>query len=123
MNKTFNPIVNWKKYLNDTNPIITKYISKYGRAFIVQTIDKIKKAHITNQSKIILIKFRDSDIISILERKDYAHALELLLNLCIKIEYYEVCTEIQKLITDIKLNKKIKKRKEVVRGLSYNPFF
>jgi uncharacterized protein (DUF1330 family) len=123
MHKTLNPIVDWKKYFNDTNPIITKYISKYGRTFIVQTIDKIKKAHLTNQSKIIIIKFRDSDIISILEKKDYAHALELLLNLCIKIEYYEVCAEIQKLITDIKLNKKVKKRKRKIKEVSHNPFF
>lgn len=123
MRKTLNPIVDWKKYLNDTNPIITKYLSKYGRIFIVQTINNIKKAHFNNQSKIVLIKFRDSDIISILEKKDYAYALELLLNLCIKIEYYEVCAEIQKLITDIKLNKKIKKREKRIKEVSYNPFF
>lgn len=123
MSKNFNPIVNWKKYLNDSNPIITKYISKYGRDFIVQCVHKIKLAYSTNQSKIIFVKFRDSNIISVLEQKDYVYALQLLLNLCIKIEYYEVCSEIQSLITTIKSKKKIKRSEKRIKEISYNPFF
>ena len=121
MRRKTNPIVNWKKYLDGTHPIITKYISKYGMDFIVQTIHKIKSAHLQNKSKIILIKFRDSNIISVLEKKDYAYALELLLKLCLKLEYYEVCTEIQKTIALIKFGKKENiKNKKVA---SVNAFF
>lgn len=122
MKKKTNPNVHWKKYLDGTHSIITKYISKYGKDFILQTISKIKSAHTQNKSKIILIKFRESNTISVLEQKDYAYALELLLKLCIKLEYYEVCTEIQKTITLIKFGKKekIKSNKEV---LVFNEFF
>lgn len=116
MRRKTNPIVNWKKYLDGTHPIITKYISKYGKDFIVQTIHKIKSAHSQNKSKIILIKFRESNIISVLEKKDYVLALDLLLKMCIKLEYYEVCTDIQNTITLLKFgkNKKIKNKKEFV---------
>lgn len=114
MRRKVNPIVNWKKYLDGTHPIIVKYISKYGKDFIVQTIHRIKSAHLQNKSKIIIIKFRESDIISVLDQKDYAYALKLLLNLCLKLEYYEVCTEIQKTINLIKFGKKDKtKIKEI----------
>lgn len=121
MKRKTSPIVDWRKYLDGTHPIITKYISKYGKDFIVQTLDKIKSAHTTNKSRIVLIRFRETNIISVLERKDYVHALQLLLNMCIKIEYYEVCTEIQNTIAAIKFNKKIKTnvRKEV----TYHTFF
>lgn len=122
MRKKSNPIVNWKKYLDGTHPIITKYITKYGMDFIVQSIQKIKSAHLKNQPKVILIKFRDSNIISVLEQKDYVHALELILSLCLKLEYYEVCTEIQQTITAIKFGKRtIKKKSKNVE--SVNAFF
>ena len=117
-----NPIVDWKKYLDGTHPIISKYISKYGKDFIVQTIQKIKLAHSQNKSKIILIRFRDSYIISVLEQKDYVNALKLILNFCIKLEYYEVCTDIQKVITEIQFNKKTQ-RKIKKETLVYNEFF
>jgi hypothetical protein len=122
MGKKVNPIVHWKKYLDGTHPIITKYITKYGMDFIVQSIQKIKSAHFKNQPKIILIKFRDSNIISILEQKDYAYALELILSLCLKLEYYEVCSEIQQTITAIKFGKRnIKPKPKNVE--SVNAFF
>lgn len=122
MGKKLNPNVDWKKYLDGTHPIITKYITKYGMDFIVQSIQKIKSAHLKNQPKIILIRFRESDIISILEQKDYAYALELILSLCIKLEYYEICTEIQQTITAIKFGKRNLKTK-TKNVESVNAFF
>jgi hypothetical protein len=122
MGKKMNPIVNWKKYLDGTHPIITKYITKYGMDFITQSIQKIKSAHFKNQPKIILIKFRDSNIISVLEQKDYIHALELILSLCLKLEYYEVCAEIHQTIAAIKFGKRsIKEKTKNVE--SVNAFF
>jgi uncharacterized protein (DUF1330 family) len=122
MRKQANPIVDWKKYLDGTHPIISKYLAKYGKDFIVQSIQKIKLANSQNKSKIILIRFRDSHIISILEQKDYINALKSILNFCIKLEYYEVCTDIQKVITEIQFNKRTQ-RKIKKETLTYNEFF
>jgi hypothetical protein len=122
MKKSTSPIVSWKKYLDGTHPLIVKYIAKYGNDFILQSIQKIKSAHLRNQSKIILIKFRDSNIISVLDQKDYAYALQLLLNLCLKLEYYEICSEIQQIITAIKFGKRHKNQKSKEVG-QFNAFF
>lgn len=91
-------IVSWKKYFNSSNPIIEKYLSKYGLEFIDQTFLKIKRAHTTKKSHIVLIKFRDSDVVSILHQNEYQYALETLLQFCIKIEYYELCAKIESYI-------------------------
>ena len=91
-------IVGWKKYFNSSNPIIDKYLSKYGLEFIEQTFAKIKRAHTTKKPYILLIKFRDSDAVSILHQNEYKCALEMLLQLCITIEYYELCSEIESYI-------------------------
>jgi hypothetical protein len=122
MKKSTSPIVSWKKYLDGTHPLIVKYITKYGNDFIIQSIQKIKSAHLRNQPKIILIKFRDSNIISVLDQTDYAYALELLLNLCLKLEYYEICSEIQQTITTIKFGKRKRKQQSKEVG-QFNAFF
>lgn len=98
--------VDWKQYFNSTNPTITSYLQRYGKKFIEQTFNRIVLAHKTKKSQIILIRFNDSDIVSILEKKDYVNALELLLSFCIKIEYYEICSAIQKEIRKIKSQKR-----------------
>ena len=99
-------IVGWKKYFNSTNPIIDAYLQKYGLKFIDQTFSKIKRAHLTKTPYIPLIKFSDDDTISLLYQSEYQHALKLLLNLCVRIEYYEICTDIQKCITSMDKRKR-----------------
>lgn len=99
-------IVGWKKYFNSTNPIIDLYLQKYGLRFIDQTFSKIKRAHLTKTPYIPLIKFSDDDTISLLYQSEYQHALKLLLKLCVKIEYYEICTDIQKCITNMDKRKR-----------------
>ena len=103
--------VGWKKYFNSSNPVIDKYLEKYGLKFIDQTLAKIKRAHTEKKPYISLIKFRDSDIVSILHQNEYKCALEMLLELCIRIEYYELCYEIESYIKTMDIRKRRKVRK------------
>ena len=105
--------VNWKKYLNSSNPTINKYLSAFGDSFITQTFQRIKLAHQSKKSQIILIRFKQSDIVATIESKDYVLALEHLLQLCINLEKYELCREIHTTINLIK-----NKRRARVKSLS-----
>jgi hypothetical protein len=51
-----------------------------------------------------------------LYQSEYQHALKLLLKLCIRIEYYEICSDIQDYITKMDTRKRriIAKSKETV---------
>lgn len=101
-------VVNWKKYFNSNNPIIDKYLQKYGFQFLKQTFEKIKKAESSKRQFIYLIKFIDSDIVAILHKNDYKLAMNMLLDLCIRLEFYELCSEIKSYI-----NKPQRKRRKV----------
>ena len=90
--------VNWRQYLDSSNPTINRYLNQYGDDFIKQTIYRIELAHKLKKPQIILFRFRDSDILSILESKEYSIALTHLLNLCIKLEKYELCEDINNYI-------------------------
>jgi uncharacterized protein (DUF1330 family) len=106
--------VNWKKYLNSSNPIINNYLSDFGDEFIIQTFQRIKLANQKRKSQIILIRFKQSDIVSTIESKDYAIALEYLLQLCINLEKYELCREIHTTINSIKRKRKVKDKPLVI---------
>ena len=94
--------VNWKKYLNSSNPTINKYLSDFGDLFITQTLHRITLAHQKRKSQIILIRFKQSDIVATIESKHYVLALEHLLQLCVNLEKYELCREIHTTINLIK---------------------
>lgn len=98
-----NPNVVWHKYLNNSNPIINKYLHNFGDAFLQQTFQRLTLAIKSKKSHIILFRFKDSDIISKIYQKDYIPALELLLNLCIRLEKYEMCRDIHTQLKLIKL--------------------
>lgn len=100
--------VNWKQYLDSSNPTINGYLSKFGDDFIRQTARRIELANSLKKSEIILFRFRDSDVLSILESKDYLIALKYLLKLCIKLEKYELCRSITNVIHSIEVRKKVK---------------
>jgi len=100
--------VDWKKYLNSSNPIINNYLSDFGDGFITQTFQRIKLAHQKRKSQIILIRFKQSDIVATIERKDYVLALQHLLQLCINLEKYELCKDIHTTINSIKRKRKVK---------------
>jgi hypothetical protein len=97
--------VDWRKYFTSKSTSIDSYLSKYGFKFLDQTSQKIKRAIQQDLPYIVLIKFRNSDIISVLEKEEYEEALNLLLKLCIRMEYYEICSEIQKTLNQVKQSK------------------
>ena len=98
-----NPNVPWLKYLNSKNPTINKYLSHYGDSLLQQTFQRLKLAIKSKKSHIILFRFKDSDIISKIYQKDYMSALEMLLELCIKLEKYEMCRDIHNELKLLKL--------------------
>ena len=100
--------VNWKKYLNSSNPTINKYLDDFGESFIKQTLQRITLAHQNRKSQIILIRFKQSDIVATIESKDYVLALEHLLQLCVNLEKYELCREIHTTINLIKSKKRMR---------------
>ena len=98
-----NPNVAWQKYLNSSNPTINKYLSDYGDSLLHQTLQRLTSAIKSKKSHIILFRFKESDIVSKIYQKDYMSALEMLLNLCIKLEKYEMCRDIHNQIKIFKL--------------------
>ncbi len=98
-----NPNVPWLKYLNSKNPTINKYLSHYGDSLLQQTFKRLKLAIKSKKSHIILFRFKESDIVCKIYQKDYMSALELLLELCIKLEKYEMCRDIHNQIKIFKL--------------------
>ena len=97
--------VDWKKYFTSKSTSIDLYLSKYGFKFLDQSFQKIKRAINQNKPYITLIKFRNSDIISILRNDEYELALNLLLKLCIRLEYYEICSKISDTLKQIEKTK------------------
>ncbi len=98
-----NPNVKWQKYLNSSNPSINKYLNNFGDELLQQTFQRLTLAIKSKKSHIILFRFKDSDIISKIYQRDYISALEALLNLCIKLEKYEMCRDIHNQIKIFKL--------------------
>ncbi len=98
-----NPNVSWQKYLNSSNPAINKYLNDYGDGILHQTFQRLTLAIKSKKSHIILFRFKESDIVSKIYQKDYMSALEMLLNLCIKLEKYEMCRDIHNQIKIFKL--------------------
>ena len=100
-----NPNVSWQKYLNSSNQAINKYLSDFGDSLLIQTFNRLKSAIKSKKSHIVLFRFKDSDIVSKIYQKDYLLALEMLLNLCITLEKYEMCRDIHNEIKLVKLKK------------------
>lgn len=103
-------IVNWKKYFNSTNPIIDRYLQKYGFEFLKQTFEKLKRADIEKKPYISVIKFRGSKITAVIQKNDYKLAINMLLDLCVRLEHYELCSEIKGYIN----NPQTRKRRKVI---------
>lgn len=97
------PNVSWQKYLNSSNKAINRYLGKYGDELLQQTFQRLTSATKSKKSHIILFRFKESDIVSKIYQKDYMSALEMLLNLCIKLEKYEMCRDIHNQIKIFKL--------------------
>lgn len=112
------PNVKWQKYLNSTNPSINRYLNNYGDSLLQQTFQRLANAIKSKKSHIILFRFKDSDIISKIYQRDYIIALEELLNLCVRLEKYELCSEIHSQLKIIKLKKARGKPKARVTNIN-----
>ena len=102
--------VSWKKYLGGNHKAINKYLIHFGDNFIKQTHQRLKSAYIRKKPEIVLIRFKDSDIVATIRSVQYEYALRKLLNLCIKLEKYELCRDIQNTLNSMQG----KVRKEVI---------
>lgn len=103
------PNVDWKKYFDKYNTSLIDYYQNFGTPFLTQVILKLEKA--INQRKprpIVLIRFKDSDICSIVEPSEFDDVLRDIMDLCIHLEKYELCVDIKKIIE--KYDEKIKKK-------------
>ena len=86
--------VDWRKYISLNNTTLNEYLDSYGDEFLYQTLSLLISAHKQNLSSIILIEFTIDGIVAVVEKKDYMLALHRLLNLCERLEKYEICAEI-----------------------------
>ena len=99
------PNVAWQKYLNSSNVSINRYLKTYGDSLLHQTFKRLSTAIKSKKSHIILFRFKDSDIVCKIGKDEYIQALEHLLNLCIKLEKYEMCRDIHNELKLLKLKK------------------
>ena len=88
--------VEWRKYISVNNTILNRYLINYGDEFLNGILETIKIAQQNNFPSIVLIEFIKSDVVSVVEKKDYPIVLQRLLNLCERLEKYEICADIVK---------------------------
>jgi hypothetical protein len=110
------PNINWKNYLNNSNKNTIEYLKKYGNEFILQTFNKIQLAKRLKRKSIVLFRFRNSNIIAVVSKSEYQSVITELINLCVKLEFYETASLIQK---SLKPNKsKISINKKVIKSVT-----
>ena len=88
--------VEWRKYFSLNNTTLNEYLYDYGDDFLNQSLSLIIQAHKQNLPSIVLIEFTLDGVVSVVEKKDYFLVLQRLLNLCERLEKYEICAEIVK---------------------------
>ena len=88
--------VEWRKYFSLNNTTLNEYLLSYGDDFLNQSLSLVIDAHKQNLPSIVLIEFTEYEIVSVVEKKDYLLVLQKLLNLCERLEKYEICAEIFK---------------------------
>lgn len=86
--------VDWRKYFSLNNTTLNEYLYIYGDDFLTQSLFLLIDAHSRSLPSIVLVEFSNIDIVSVVEKKDYMLALHRLLNLCERMEKYEICAEI-----------------------------
>jgi hypothetical protein len=108
--------VDWRKYFSLNNTTLNEYLLHYGDDFLNQCLSLVITAHKQNLQSIVLIEFTEYEIVSVVEKKDYLLVLQKLLNLCERLEKYEICAEIVKYQNSIepKLKNPTKKSHKVL---------
>ena len=103
--------VEWRKYISTNNNVLNEYLGKYGDDYLQGIFQKIKTAQSNNYPSVVLIEFIKSDVVAVVEKKDYPIVLQRLLNLCERLERYEICADIVRFQKE-SANKKITPRKK-----------
>jgi hypothetical protein len=103
--------VNWKRYFDINNKTIYGYMNNYGESIYNQMHTRIKNAIKNKLPNVILIKYQNSDLECIIHSSEYKKVLTQMLNICVKMEYYEICAEITK--TMQKIQPPLRKRTKV----------
>lgn len=103
--------VEWRKYISTKNNVLNEYLGKYGDEYLSGILQKIKTAHKNKYPSVVLIEFIKSDVVAVVEKKDYPIVLQRLLDLCVQLERYEICADIVKFQKEFN-SKKITKRKK-----------
>lgn len=104
------PNISWKNYLRTSNSNTIDYLKKYGKDFIIQTFNKIKLAKRLKRNQIVLFRFRNSNIVAVVNKSEYELVVSELLNLCVRLEFYEIASDIHKTI-NVKRSKLSSKKK------------
>jgi hypothetical protein len=109
--KDYLMVVGWKRYFDRRNHTVYTYMSKYGERLYRQMYTKLKSGIRYKSPYIILIKFQNSDVVSIVYRDEYETVLKNLLNTCISMEYYELCADITKTLNSLNRPKRKPRKK------------
>ena len=96
MKKVLKANVDWRKYISPTNNVLNEYLMSYGNDFLNQILQNVVEAHQSNKPSFVLISFVKTDIVAIVHKNDYKLVLQRLLDLCERLEKYEICAEIIK---------------------------
>ena len=88
------PTVKWEKYLTTNNGNYLDYLSKYGQNFLQKITANLISAHKIQKPYVVLFTFKDSVIVCSAVYSEYETILKKIINLCEKLEYYEICAQI-----------------------------
>lgn len=98
------PNINWKNYLINSNKTTIQYFKKYGKQFILQSFNKVQLAKRLKRKNIVLFRFRNSNIVAVVPKSEYQMVIAELINLCVKLEFYETASILQKSLKPKKTN-------------------
>lgn len=90
--------VSWKKYINPKNKDTMDLFKRNDFEITHQTYVRLKRGYQQRKSHIILFEFEDSEIVSVVKRDEYLDALKRLFQVCLEIEYYEICGDLNTII-------------------------
>lgn len=116
MKKVLKANVDWRKYISPTNDVLNEYLINYGDTFLNQILQNIVEAHQSNKPSFVLISFVKTDIVAIVQKNDYKLVLQRLLDLCERLEKYEICAEVvkaQELLNIPRVKKPTKKSRKI----------
>jgi hypothetical protein len=106
-NKKYPISVNWRRYFDINNETVYLYMSTYGQRMYVQMYNKLKYAIRMKLPYVTLLKFYEIESTVTVYEYEYLTLLNCMLSICIKMEYYELCSDISKTIKQLdNLNRK-----------------